>query len=688
MALRLSFVLMTALAIVPHAVSDPIPHSSVNFRGPFKVEAKGAHNIHVSYNGPSNGELSIYYGPCSIETNEEAHHMVGRTHIGDHLLAKRHSDWVDQKPTKFVWLAPPDIPEGCLHAFIDDVPSGKSEQYQVLKQNPKRASFADIADPMGPWFDGVQYLSQKQPEETFVASTKAKAFGILGGGISGLMTAYLLDSVGIHNWKVLESSGRMGGRIRTSYLNGTRPDEYQYQELGPMRFPHTITDPETNETISIMDQRMIYQLADVLNEINANDPSLVVKFIPWIQTNDNTPVVTSKRRPDGTIPGRMEVLENPALADNLTETYSNVTAVAEAQDALAAWLGLDEETVRGFARNVFQAHKKSVAEGKFDFSEVSYLRNVVGTDLNVTDQVTTTSIHWPAWEFETVYFMATEWRTIDQGLSRLPEAFGPLVRNRTMFNTKVSGVAHNSSTNKVTVTYRPTDTNPLLRSSEIEFDYIFNSVPFNLLRLWKLPKYSSLLRRAIDRLVFDGSVKVALHYRTRFWEHTENPIYGGCGRIETSGIGQICYPSYEINSTGPGVLMASYISSYDATVACAMPEAEHIAYVQRAMVEVHGPVAEEQFTGLYDRHCWELDQHHAGSWAVPIVPQQQLYLPAYWQTEFNTVFIGEHTSFTHSWVFSALESSVRGTVQMLLDLGLVDEAKEINRTWMARWISV
>lgn len=455
-----------------------------------------------------------------------------------------------------------------------------------------------------------------------------------------------------------------------------------------MRFPHTITDPDTNETFPIMDQRMIYQLADVLNEMNGHDPELAVNFIPWIQSSPNTPVITSKRRPDGTIPGKSEVAADPALADDPNAQYSNVTAVAEAQQAIVDWLGLDKEKIRAFAKNVFQAHKTSVEDGHFDFSEVSYLRSVFGADLNVTDEVTTTAVHWPAWEFETVYFMATAWKTIDGGLNKLPQAFVPFVKNRTMFNTKVSGVFHNSTTNKLTVTHRPTDTNPLRSSSTTEFDYVFNSVPFNLLRFWKLPPYSSLMRRAIDRMVFDGAVKVALHYKTRFWEHLEHSIIGGCGRVNIPGIGQICYPSYDLNSTGPGVLLAAYISSSDATSLCAMPEEDHIAYVQAAMVELHGSIAEEQFTGLYERHCWEHDQHHAGSWAVPIVPQQQLYLPAYWQTEFNTVFIGEHTSYTHSWVFSALESAVRGSVQMLLDLGLVDEAKEVTETWMARWISV
>lgn len=88
-------------------------------------------------------------------------------------------------------------------------------------------------DAEGPWFDGVAYLHEKQPDEAFVSAAKSKTIGILGGGMSGLMTAHLLDSVGIHDWTIVEASSRIGGRVHTSYLNSTSPDEYQYQEMGP-----------------------------------------------------------------------------------------------------------------------------------------------------------------------------------------------------------------------------------------------------------------------------------------------------------------------------------------------------------------------------------------------------------------------------------------------------------------------
>lgn len=79
------------------------------------------------------------------------------------------------------------------------------------------------------------------------------------------------------------------------------------------------------------------------------------------------------------------------------------------------------------------------------------------------------------------------------------------------------------------------------------------------------------------------------------------------------------------------------------------------------------------------------------------------------------IFVGEHTSYTHAWVASALESGIRGSVQLMLgmsslvpsaiilstsclsvlmlsittiELGLVDEAKAAVDKWMARWIDV
>lgn len=140
-------------------------------------------------------------------------------------------------------------------------------------------------------------------------------------------------------------------------------------------------------------------------------------------------------------------------------------------------------------------------------------------------------------------------------------------------------------TEKVTVQHRSEN----LFSVEPEtmsFDYAVVAIPFSRVRLWNpMPDYTSLLSRAIDRLNYSPSCKVALHYETRFWEHLEHPIIGGCGTVDIPGIRNVCYPSYQLNSTGPGVLLASYESGVPARSLGALTEEQHVALVQRAMIE-------------------------------------------------------------------------------------------------------
>lgn len=47
--------------------------------------------------------------------------------------------------------------------------------------------------------------------------------------------------------------------------------------MGPMRFPVDLT--LGNETVEINDHKMVFQLADVLNEMNGNSSEYMVNFI-------------------------------------------------------------------------------------------------------------------------------------------------------------------------------------------------------------------------------------------------------------------------------------------------------------------------------------------------------------------------------------------------------------------------
>ncbi|KAH9876478.1 hypothetical protein J1614_003609 [Plenodomus biglobosus] len=554
-----------------------------------------------------------------------------------------------------------------------------------MKHQPrKREEISKVADMMGPWFDGVAYMQAKQNKASFVTVEKSKKIAIVGGGISGLMTGLLLDSVGIHDWHITESSQRIGGRIRTKYLAGSTPDQYQYQEMGPMRFPVSTKYADTNETLDIQDHKMVFQLADILNQMNGNESSLAVNFIPWIQASDNVPGNSNGfRLPNGRIPSAAMIRANRTANTLPSAEGPDETAQEHAEEALEEFIGLSPDVLRNISSNIYQAHKEAVDKGLFSWSEAAYLKYALNQSADVVDFMTGNG-NSPIWEYDTAYFSATTWRTIDKGLESLPRAFLPHVQSRLTLGRKITGLKYDNVHDKIAIEWRQ---DPFAMETQSEqYDYAVISAPFSKVRLWSLPRYSSLLSRAISNMNYQQSCKVALHYKTRFWEKLSPPIIGGCGSVDIPGIGSVCYPAYKINSTGPGVILGSYASGNIARSLGALSTSDHVALVQRAMVAVHGEIANEQFTGAYDRQCWEMDEHQAGAWASPLVGQQDLYLPAYYETEMKTIFIGEHTSYTHAWIFSALDSAVRGTSQLLLDMGLVDEAKQIVETWMGRWI--
>lgn len=328
-------------------------------------------------------------------------------------------------------------------------------------------------------------------------------------------------------------------------------------------------------------------------------------------------------------------------------------------------------------------------DGGFDdFSEFDYLRNTLKNSLNATD-IAGGAIR-TYWEeiFDNVYFGAVSWRTIDHGLQRLADAFGPLLNGRIQFSSWVGKSSFDSATHKVTLSSRNNWSNETY--TDETFDYAVVGVPFSVVRSWKFsPLLPSIINRAVHNMPYISACKVALHFKTRFWEHIPLPIYGGCSTTDLDVIGSFCYPSYAINSTGPGVLLASYTRRDACQAHLAYSDAEHADRVLDAIAEIHGEdLVRGEYTGQYARQCWPLDEYTHGGWADPIPGQHSLYIPEYLKVINGQIFVGEHTSYTHGWIAAAAESAVRGAVQLLLDLGLVDEAKQITTDWMERWITI
>lgn len=184
--------------------------------------------------------------------------------------------------------------------------------------------------------------------------------------------------------------------------------------------------------------------------------------------------------------------------------------------------------MRNISINVYAAHKEAIEKGLFQFSEAAFLKYELGLDANTVDYAAGSGSDpmWGEW-YDSVYFGATTWRTIDKGLESLPRAALPLVKDKLTLNRTIDALTYDGDSDKVSVHWR---TDPFTMETESEtFDYAVVAVPFTKVRTWKTPKYSSLLTRAIQTMNYQQSCKVALHFKTRFWEHLDPPIIGGCG---------------------------------------------------------------------------------------------------------------------------------------------------------------
>ncbi|KAI4184327.1 MAG: hypothetical protein LQ348_004560 [Seirophora lacunosa] len=680
--------MLSLIAVLPFAILAAITLATASDL-PVKLEVRAAlnsrsANIHLSQPHASLYPFTVTYGAChgSVKQHEQ-HHTV--------------SEVIERSADRLIWLLPSDISDrGCLSAWSSTSELvGRSRPLKVSKDSrqwtrkhhldagtrlSKRASIpmtnASGIDASGPWFDGVAVLEDKQIGAVDATQAKAKHIAIL-----------CLNMSGFQNIEILEAGQRLGGRVHTAYLEGG-PSDYQYQDMGPQRFPESIQYAGSNETIPVNDMKMVFQLGDIMNQLNAGDANATVKFIPWIQTSPNgLSYFSGFKKANGLPP---TVTESEA-SENLTSQSQVNPVVGNITDQIAA-IACEPETMAAAAKNVFAAHKTFIDTGLGglggdDWSEFAYFHNYLKYDLNATDQAINAGPYGgrganSLWELLCLFL---------RGLNKLPYSFYPHVGSITRMGRSIERAEFLPASKQVQLSWKNSYTDTAFQNET--YDYAIIAAPFSKVRSWRFPNsYTAMnptLKNAITAMPYETVCKVALQFSTRFWEHYALPILGSCSTLtDIPGIGSICYPSYKINSTGPGVMLASYTNGDFGIRFASLPEREHVQYVLNAMVEIHGEVAREQYTGRYNRRCWALDPLESASWSNPSIGMHKLYIPTYFETHDNMIFVGEHTSYTHTWISSALESGIRGSVQLLLELGLVDEAKAITEKFMARWISV
>ncbi|WP_435101184.1 flavin monoamine oxidase family protein [Arhodomonas sp. AD133] len=518
--------------------------------------------------------------------------------------------------------------------------------------------------------------AEEPPKATFAAEPRRTrsdvSVGIVGGGMAGLYAGLLLDELGIH-YHIFEASGeRLGGRVRSYYFDD-RP--HQYAELGAMRFPDNFMQSRLfatwqylNETAaSVPGAREIPKIPYYMH-----DPTSTPDAGNLLAFNGCRPVTRNEAAADNTLLGFDQFFEGPEwdhfkrdgklkpaqeLLDNAINPFVEMFEDEGVDEAWETMLKYDGFSARGYLQ--------TVGDGVAPYPAriVDYIESVLSYtgifDLSLIEIV-----------LDQFSFAATEqWYTMDGGVSRITDELANRVPGeRVTMNARVSELRGDED--GAELAYRPEGG---LRPRRHRFDRIISTLPFSVLKTVDTPVWQAGKREAMRTLKMTNAVKIALGFRSRFWE-TEGPYSKGMkgGQSDTDlNVRSIVYPSFGIGEPGPAYILGSYSWQNDADKFSHLSESDLLDIALRDVAKLHGEdVVMREYLGHGASIVWNREPHAGGGFAFFAQGQfGELFVDAC-EPEGRFHFAGEHLDMVHYWIAGAFNSALRTVWEVLILEGL------------------
>ena len=236
------------------------------------------------------------------------------------------------------------------------------------------------------------------------------------------------------------------------------------------------------------------------------------------------------------------------------------------------------------------------------------------------------------------------------GMDMIGKAFAKEVGDLIRYDAKVTRIAQDDG--GVTVTY--VDTKDPAAAQVAKADWCICTIPLSILS--QIPiDVGARMQAAIDAVSYASAVKIGLQFKRRFWEE-DDAIYGGVSFTDLP-IGQIAYPSDDLNGSGRGVLLGGYIfgasNAYEFT---SMPPAERIARAVAMGARIHPQYQAEFENGIAVAwHRVPFTLGCAGYWTEEARAEHYDNLC---QIDGRIVLAGEHASYIPAWQEGAILSSL------------------------------
>ncbi|PEQ03028.1 flavin monoamine oxidase family protein [Bacillus toyonensis] len=455
--------------------------------------------------------------------------------------------------------------------------------------------------------------------EGLAKTNNPKQITVAGAGISGLVAGSLLKEAG-HEVTIIEANNRIGGRvytIREPFSAGL------YFNAGPMRIP------DTHELTLAYIRKFKLPLNLFINKTFAD-----IIYTNHIQTRLNV------------FENDPSILEYPVLDKERGKTAEEL--MLEVLEPILNYIKKDPN------KNWFIVEKKYKTYSLGSFLMEYYSDGAIDMIGVLLDMEAYMGMSLIEVLREMIFFTSTaKYYEITGGMDALPNAFLPQLKDNIFMSYKVEKIIQEDNKVMLQVNHEQT-----LDPFTITSDIAIITIPFSALRFVEVQPFhlfTYFKRRAIRELNYIAATKIAIEFKSRFWERVGQ--YGGKS-ITDLPIRFTYYPSYGIQSPGAAIVIASYTWADEALTWDSLPHRERIRYAMKNLAQIYGNVVYSEFiTG--ESFSWSKNTYSCGAFTA-FEPGQELELFPYIASPAGNVhFAGEHTTLTHGWMQGAIESGIR-----------------------------